>query len=233
MIGILMAAGLGSRMRPLTEKVPKPLVKVFGKSMIETIIEGLLPKCDKLYVIVGYKKECFDYLKEKYENINIIENKEYNIVNNISSIYALGNIMGSDDCYICESDLYVSDISIFDAKLEKSCYFAKYVPGKSDDWVFDLNKNGVITRVGKYGNNQYNMVGISFFTKESASLIKNAIDELYTKNGEYEQLYWDDVVNMNLSKLNLTIHEVKASQIVELDSVKELEALDPNYKKYN
>ena len=39
---ILMAAGLGERMRPLTETTPKPLVKVHGKPMIETVVEGLL-----------------------------------------------------------------------------------------------------------------------------------------------------------------------------------------------
>lgn len=233
-IAILMAAGLGSRMAPLTEKTAKPLVKVFGKSMIETIIDGINKRGVKhIYVVVGYKKEQFKFLEEKYPNLTLIENTEFMTVNNISSIHAAADVMGNEDCFICEADLYVSDPSIFLAELDHSCYYGKFVKGHSDDWVFDQDKNGRITRVGKYGDDQFNMCGVAFFKAKDAKTIADAIKEAYKHPGTYETLFWDDIVNQNLDKLNLNVHEVFHNQIVEIDSVKELEIVDSNYKLYN
>jgi len=221
-IGILMAAGMGTRMRPLTKNTPKPLIEVCGKPMVETIIEGLQGSgVSKLYIIVGYLGEQFNSLKEKYKNIGIIKNPDYETVNNISSIYAARDILGTDDCFICEADLVVSDKSIFSHDHSQSCYYGKMVKGHSDDWVFGTGSNGRINRVGKGGDDCYNMAGIAFFKKRDAKLLKTCIEDAYSK-GSYEELFWDDVVNNNLDKLDLQIFPVNEGQLVEIDTCDEL-----------
>lgn len=219
---ILMAAGLGTRMLPLTKNKPKPLIDVNGTPMIETVITALLNYgTENIYIVTGYLKEQFNYLTEKYPNIELIENKDYKTVNNISSIYYAADVLGKDDCFICEADLYISDKNIFKT-CQNSCYYGKMVKGHSDDWVFDLNDDGYITRVGKFGTDCYNMVGLSYFNKQDAKFLSELIKKRYNTTG-FETLFWDDVVNENLDKLKLKITPVEQNQIIEIDTVEELE----------
>ena len=81
---IIMAAGIGKRMQPLTLKTPKPLIKVNGVSMIDTVVNALHHNhITEIYVVVGHLKEQFYDWARKWQGVTIIENPYYNTCNKI------------------------------------------------------------------------------------------------------------------------------------------------------
>lgn len=230
-IAVLMAAGLGSRMRPLTEKIPKPLVRIKGVPLIETMIHGLLTrKISRIYIVVGYKREMFEYLPEKYREVILIENKEYLEKNNISSVYAVSRFLGNNPCFICEADVYVRNPQIFQTEYTNSVYYGKMIKGYSNDWVFEL-ENERIVKIKKGGYDLYNMVGVAYLFEKDMKLLKKQIEMIYTHRGS-ENLFWDEVVDQLLDQIEIGINEVRLDDLVEIDTISELAALDEGYREW-
>ena len=227
-IAILMAAGMGARMKPLTDTIAKPLVKVCGVSLIETVIHALeRRRVDDIYVVIGYKAEQFEILRERYPKIQLVYNVDYETKNNINSIAVVAEKMAEANCFVCEADLFVSNAEVLCGEIPMSGYFGKMVNGFSNDWVFETDSKGLITRVGKGGTDCFNMVGISYFKQPDASKIAKAILE-EVKRPENANLFWDEVVDRLVKQgmLNLMVHQVSTSDVVECDTIDELKALE-------
>ena len=83
---IIMAAGLGNRMHPVTLTTPKPLVRVNGIRMIDTVIAGLHQNgIREIYVVVGFLKERYEYLIDEF-GVELIVNPDYAGKNNLYSL---------------------------------------------------------------------------------------------------------------------------------------------------
>lgn len=227
MNAIIVAAGFGSRLRPLTYSTPKPLIEVFNQPIIEKNIEFLLEKgIDDINVIVGYAKERFEYLREKYQGVKLVYNEKYNEYNNIYSLYLVKDYL--EDSYIIEGDIFLNK-NIFDSNIKNSCYFSKKVERENEEWQLILENNKV-KRVEIGGKGNHIMSGISFWKKEDSLKIKELLEEYVQDEEKKKKYYWDHIIKENIEKFdNIGIVPLEENDIYEIDTLDELKELDKSY----
>ena len=223
-----MAAGRGSRLQPLTLSTPKPLIKVNGQRMIDTVIQGLRANGIKeIHVVVGYQKEKFECLKETYEGLSLIENPYYDTCNNISSLYVARDLL--EDSIITDADLLIYDSSILSPAFERSGYNCVWTDAPTDEWLLTL-KDDIVTHCSRTGGKSgWQLYSISRWTAEDGRNLKKHL-EFQFEQKRNRQIYWDDVAMFcHPDDYRLGIREMQPGAMAEVDSLEELVKLDADY----
>ena len=224
---IFIAAGFGSRMVPVTLNTPKPLIRVNGTRIIDTLIDACLKAgISEIYIVRGYLGEQFDQLLYKYPMIKFLENPSYNEANNIGSAMIARYML--QNAYVFESDLIISNPAII-----KKYHYNSDVLGiwkeRTDDWVLDVDKDGFVCNERVGGLNTYQMVGVYYFNSADGAKLADHISEAYHAPGGKER-YWETVPNLAYKgQYKIEVIPCREDDIVEIDTFKELKAIDKTY----
>lgn len=227
---IIVAAGEGSRLRPVTLTTPKPLVPVNGKRMIDTSIEALKRNgIHEIYIVCGYKSEMFFEAFKDDPEVTVIENVHYLEGNNITSMYAAKDFLPGS--FVLEGDIIISNDEILRPEIEKSGYCANYLE-EAPEWALKVEKGRIMSCEIKGAPDAYRLWGISMWTREDgerlSELVRAQIEDIKDWN-----VYWDELALFKYKEqFDLGIREIGENDIIEIDTFEELVEMDPGYEKY-
>lgn len=226
---IFLASGFGSRLLPLTREIPKPMVSVSDKRIIETLLDAVVRAgIEEIYIVRGYKKEAFDELLKKYPNIKFLENPYYATSNNISSVYVARDFLSS--AYVIEADLFLLNSGLIRPFESDSNYLG--IPVKrTEDWYIKTDTAGFINEVGISGEECFQLVGISFWTESDGKRLKSIVEKEFEKDN-FSQLYWDQLaLQLYKDSFKLKLRPCDSSDVYEIDSVADLNRLVSKIQK--
>ena len=222
---IIMAAGMSSRFAPLSYEKPKGLLKVKGEVLIEREIKQLQEAGVKdITVVVGYLKEMFFYLADKY-GVKIVVNEDYYRYNNPSTLIRVLNDLSNT--YICSSDNYFVE-NVFEPYVYESYYATVFANGKTDEWCIKEDNKGLIKEVSVGGQNSWYMLGHVYWNNDFSKKFVKILKKEYEKTETKVQL-WEGLYANHLKELELYARHYDSKKVLEFDSLDELRLFDNEY----
>lgn len=228
MIGVILSAGMGTRLRPLTDEIPKPLLEISNTTLLERMIRNCINAGIRDFIlIVGYEKEKIFEIAPKLEekldiSIRIIENKEYDVTNTSVSAYLASSYIEKenlDDFILINGDNVVDpEIITRIAKTDNTSLIVDNFKDLNEESfkliLNDVKKadsriaNGIIAEIGKeidISSSTGEFIGVSKVIKEDVSRFNEILIRLIDEDKQnyydfaYKPLSRDTAINFVLT----------------------------------
>lgn len=211
MKAIILAAGKGTRLAPMTLIKPKPLLNVHGKTLLENMVHFFKESnINDITIVTGYKHEMFDEYISRLGLKKVI-NKDYD---NTNSSYSLKLVIDNidDDTIIMNGDLYIKSDFVRFIKKDVSQFIGQKLESTiHPTWKYNIDYNNKLISIDENGKSGLCETGIAYFAKKDLSILK---EELMKCD---DNKYWEYCVLNSLKKIDFYATEVK-DLIYEIDS---------------
>ncbi len=230
---VILAAGLGSRLKPLTDEVPKCLTEVNGKPILLQTIESLEKNgIDETAIVVGYLGErILDKFGARFRNMKLsyIWNQIYDETNSMYSTWLAREYL-EEGAILIEGDTVSEEFLIrraLETDDDKTYWVVDRFGPQYDGSMSTTDKSGRIVDVnivrGKlrtYQNNQYKSTGIVKIDREYGRQFSNWLDSDVRKGNV--QIYYDLVIAKHLKDAPIFALDISGKKWIEIDSLEDL-----------
>lgn len=215
---VILAAGFDLRMVPVNTTVPKGLLEVQGRPLVESMICYLHEAgVFKIDIIVGFMKEQYEYLIDKY-GVELVYSRDYATRNNLFSLKRVIDRIGNT--YIIPCDIWCEK-NPFSRQELYSWYMVTDEMTEDTSVRIGRKKELILTGNGEMGNR---MVGIAYILEEDAAVLREHVEEL-TQRREFNQAFWETALVAD-GKLRLWPREVSGSSVKEINSLEDLRVVN-------
>ena len=225
---IILAAGKSNRFAPFTYEKPKGLFIVKNEILIERQIEQLIDAgISEIIIVVGYMKEKFFYLEQKYKEVKLLINNTFGKFGNIYSLYVAKDYLANS--FICCADHYFLENPFLDENINNNSYrYCAYYEGNFREFSVDYSDANIITGCYIGGNNRMAMIGPGYFnenfSKRFVKLMEEDIDNFGVAN-----MFWEEFYKKHMKNLTLYMKEIDASKMLEFEDIDDLRQFDSDF----
>lgn len=217
---VILAAGYGMRMVPINMETPKGLLEINGETLIERLIRQLQEvHIAKIYIVVGFLKEKYEYLIDQY-GVELIVNEEYSQKNNLHSLALAAAYLGNS--YVIPCDIWCRQ-NPFSSHESYTWYMVS--EAKTMESSIKVTRKMQLSKIGtrESGNK---MIGISYIDEEQIEIFKENLIRL-DNDARYNHVFWEEAL-LTYPSIPVWAKIVKDGETIEINTYEQLRELDSN-----